>query len=192
VLLPASPIDRAIVRRWFGWSRTAYFYQIDPLYLNVVAPRLLLLSRDNASNSSNSSEGSSRLAKAIIESTEHLLKVKGVAIEDTVPLLQAMNKAASTTAEVEASRQGKEKETPKADDEDADLRGHYLELQARIDHVESELRASGGGGALPPPVPPSAASFPPSYITQITLLGIGKHTHTHMPYTYTIHLCSYI
>lgn len=38
-LLPSAPIDRAIVRRWFGWCRTAYFYQIEPLYNARILPK---------------------------------------------------------------------------------------------------------------------------------------------------------
>jgi glutathione S-transferase len=38
-LLPSAPLDRAVVRRWFGWCRTAYFYQIEPLYNSLVLPR---------------------------------------------------------------------------------------------------------------------------------------------------------
>jgi len=38
-LLPSSPLDRAVVRRWFGWCRTAYFYQIEPLYNSLVLPK---------------------------------------------------------------------------------------------------------------------------------------------------------
>ena len=41
-LLPSLPVERAIVRRWFGWCRTAYFYQIEPLYTHLVLPSHLL------------------------------------------------------------------------------------------------------------------------------------------------------
>ena len=41
-LLPSIPVERAIVRRWFGWCRTAWFYQIEPLYRHLVLPSRLL------------------------------------------------------------------------------------------------------------------------------------------------------
>ena len=109
MLLPTSPNERAMVRRWFGWCRTAYFYQLEPLFWENVAPVAFLSRNIDAAG------------------VRGKLTETGVQEFDQLPLLDTIKKI----------NKGKRGECNH--DEQRHLDGLRAELSMRVESLEKEL-----------------------------------------------------
>mmetsp|Transcript_28077 Transcript_28077/g.51291 ORF Transcript_28077/g.51291 Transcript_28077/m.51291 type:complete len:204 (+) Transcript_28077:2-613(+) len=151
-MLPSSPKARAIVRRWAGWARTCWHYQLMPLYWQDVGGPTL--SKAFGSNRSALSAGLS----ASIDDVARLEVDAGIA-------LRAYDNAqASTTGTTTGVHQsyGANSES---------------ELAVRCRSVDAELRrcAENGGKYLAGGSVPSVAD---AFVAPVVELALRKYVGT--------------